>query len=57
MQQHLFELTVGETLLIDDFKVKVVAVDGENICFEIVDDGQNDTAGVVPVCEGDLVAV
>lgn len=55
MQELLLELSVGDTLRIDTYSVKVVAITGDDIEIEIVDDGQNEVGEVVPICEEELV--
>ena len=57
MQEHLIELSVGEILHVGEYTVKIVAIEGEDLCFEILDDGQNDAGELIREQEEDLVAV
>lgn len=41
VQERLIELTVGETVQVGEYTVKVVAVDGDEIRFEVEEDGQD----------------
>lgn len=43
MQERLIELSVGETLHVGQYTVTVVAVEGEELCFEIDNGGQNES--------------
>ncbi|WP_417847540.1 hypothetical protein [Thalassoglobus sp.] len=40
MQEHLIELSVGETIHVGEYTVTIVSVEGDGLCFEILDDGQ-----------------
>lgn len=39
MQERLIELSVGETLHVGEYTVTVVAVEGDELSFEIREDG------------------
>lgn len=41
VQERLIELSVGETVQVGEYTVKVVAVDGDEIRFEVEEDGQD----------------
>ena len=41
VQEHLIELCVGETIQVGQYAVKLVEVDGDQLCFEIQTDDDN----------------
>ncbi len=49
VQEHLIELSVGDTIHIGEYTVTIVAVEGDELCFEIVDDGQNESDSIFSV--------
>lgn len=55
VQEHLVELSVGETLQVGGCTVTIVAIEGDELCFEIVDDGENGLFEFSPA-NGDLLA-
>lgn len=40
MQEHLIELSVGETIQVGQFSVTLVGVNGDELCIEIEGDDQ-----------------
>ena len=56
VQEHLIELSVGETLQVGEYTVTVVSVEGDELCFEIVNDGQDEVGEIVPQEEPELIA-
>lgn len=56
MQDHLIELSVGETIQIDEYSVTVVSIEGDQLCLEILDDEQNESGEVLPALEALLAA-
>ncbi len=57
MQEHLIELSVGETLQVGEYTVRIVTVEGDELCFEIVDDGQNEVGEIIAKDEPELAAL
>ncbi len=55
MQEHLIELSVGETLQVGEYTVTIVSVEGDELCFEIIDDGQNGVGKIIAKDEEALV--
>ena len=53
MQEHLIELSVGETFQVGEYIVTLLDVDGDQLAFEIIEDGQ--TGGADFCCEEDVV--
>ncbi len=41
MQERLIELSVGETVQVGEYTVTIVAIEGDELRFEIDEDGQN----------------
>ena len=44
MQEHLIELSVGDTFQVGNYTVTLLDVNGNELAIEIVDDGQNGDA-------------
>lgn len=44
MQEHLIELSVGDTLRIGDHTVTIVGIDGDELCLELNHDGETETS-------------
>ena len=48
MQERLIELSVGETLEVGQYSVTIVAINGDELCLEIYEDGQEAELESIP---------
>jgi hypothetical protein len=42
VQEHLIELSIGETLQVSQYKVTLLEINGDELCLQVVSDDDHD---------------